>query len=975
MSPRSVDDPMGQDARIPTATYRIQFNSGFTFRQAAELVPYLALLGVSHCYASPYLRARTGSEHGYDIVDHNALQPELGDWRDYRAFTDALAAHGMGQILDLVPNHMGVGGNDNVWWLDVLENGEASPFASYFDIDWHPVKERLRGKVLVPLLGDHYGAVLEDGQLSLTFDEQAGAFSVQYYEHRFPIDPSTYGDILGAGLDRLRHRLGDDSLELAEYQSLITAFQNLPARSDTASERRSERNRDKELLKRRLAELCSRATAVAEFLRNTVAWFNGTVGQPSTFDPLHRLLERQAYRLSYWKVAADEINYRRFFDINDLAGLRMDNPEVFEATHALVLELIATGSLDGLRIDHPDGLYDPLGYYRRLQSAITNALDAEHGPAGTASVPRYVVVEKILASYERLPADWPVHGTTGYEYAALLNGLFVNPASERTLTRLYTRFIGRTLDFDDLLYERKRLIIQTTLSSELTVLANSLDAIAQSDRHTRDFTLNGLRDALIQVVACFPVYRTYVTTERVSEADVRYVDWAISQAEKRMPAADVSILAFIRSILLVDRTAPHSSELLARVVQFAMKFQQYTAPAMAKGLEDTALYVYNRLVSVNEVGDDPRHLGTSVGAFHHANQERLQNWPHAMLATSTHDAKRSEDVRARINVLSEVSEQWRVHLSRWSRVNRSKKRIVDGQPAPSRNDEYLLYQTLIGAWPLEPLDEQGLDTFRERIEAYMLKAAREAKVDTSWINPNTEYEEAITDFVRRLFGTNGRTPFLADFLPFQARVARFGLLNSLSQTLLKLLSPGVPDLYQGTELWTFSLVDPDNRRAVDFQHRRALLEELVRRSARESLQQLTRELCDTLHDGRAKLYLAWRALGLRRDDPELFQLGDYLPLATDGPCAAHLCAFARRRKGREIVAIAPRWFATLGHGDGSPDAFMPTLPDTTVELPSAGPFTDALTGRTVEPTEGNGHYRVQADRVLAEFPVALLMRS
>lgn len=965
---------MGQDARIPTATYRLQFNSGFTFQQAAELVSYLAQLGVSHCYASPYLRARTGSEHGYDIVDHNALQPELGDWRDYQMFTDALAAHGMGQILDLVPNHMGVGGNDNVWWLDVLENGEASRFAPYFDIDWHPLKEGLRGKVLVPLLGDHYGAVLEHGDLCLVFDEGAGAFSVYYYEHRFPIDPSTYGDILGAGLDKLGHRLGDDSLELAEYRSLITAFQNLPARSDADSEKRVERNRDKELLKRRLAELCKRHVAISEFLRNTVAWFNGTAGQPPTFDPLHRLLERQAYRLSYWKVAADEINYRRFFDINDLAGLRMDNPEVFDATHALVMELIATGRLDGLRIDHPDGLYDPLGYYRRLQSAIHAALNAGHDPVDAASLPRYVVVEKILASYERLPADWPVHGTTGYEYAALLNGLFINPDAERPLTRLYARFIGRTLNFDDLLYERKRLIIQNTLSSELTVLANSLDAIAQSDRHTRDFTLNGLRDALIQVVACFPVYRTYVTNERVAEADVRYVDWAISQAEKRTPAADISILAFIRSILLVDRTAPRSPELLARVVRFAMKFQQYSAPAMAKGLEDTALYVYNRLVSANEVGDDPRHLGTSPGAFHHANQERLQNWPHAMLATSTHDAKRSEDVRARINVLSELTEQWRVHLGRWSRVNRSKKRLVDGQPAPSRNDEYLLYQTLLGAWPLETMDERELDAFRQRIEAYMLKAAREAKVDTSWINPNTEYEEAVAQFVRRLFGANGHTPFLADFLPFQAQVARFGLLNSLSQTLLKLLSPGVPDLYQGTELWSFSLVDPDNRRPVDFEHRRALLEELLRRSSREPLDQLTRELGSEMQDGRAKLYLVWRALCLRRDDPELFQSGEYLPMAADGGHAAHLCAFARRRGDREVVGIAPRWFATLSGTTAGPDNAMPALPDTTIELPSAGPFVNALTGQPVEPTEQNGQYRVPADRVLADFPVALLTR-
>lgn len=961
-------------ARIPTATYRLQFNNALTFERAAELVPYLAQLGISHCYASPYLRARTGSQHGYDIVDHNALQPELGDWRSYQSFTDTLAAHAMGQILDLVPNHMGVGGDDNTWWLDVLENGEASRYAPYFDIDWHPVRESLRGKVLVPLLGDPYGTVLENGDLALRFDEDAGTFSIHYQEHRFPLDPRTYPDILRHGLDRLAHRIGEEQPEFAEHQSLITAFVNLPERSQTTSEERTARNRDKEMLKRRLSDLCARHGVIAEAVRNAVAWFNGTCGQAETFNPLHLLLERQAYRLAYWKVAADEINYRRFFDVNDLAGLRMDNPEVFHATHALVLKLISTGQLDGLRIDHPDGLYDPLDYYRRLQNALGAATGTDTDPAATTP-PRYVVVEKVLASYERLPAQWPVHGTTGYDYAALLNGLFVNPASERTLTRLYTRFIRRTVDFDELLYARKRLIIRTTLSSELTVLANQLDAIAQANRHTRDFTLNGLRDALSLVVACFPVYRTYVTSEQVSDADTRFVDWAINQAEKRTRDADISILAFIRSILLLDRALPRPPELLARVVQFAMKFQQYTGPAMAKGLEDTALYSYNRLTSVNEVGDDPRRLGTSPGAFHHANQERLQNWPHSMLTTSTHDSKRSEDVRARINVLSELADEWRVHVGRWSRVNRNKKRIVDGHPAPSRDDEYLLYQTLLGAWPLQPMDAQALATFRQRIETYMLKAVREAKVTTSWINANAAYEEAVVDFVRRLLGRDGHTPFLSDFLPFQAQVTRFGLLNSLSQTLLKLTSPGVPDLYQGTELWTFTLVDPDNRQPVDFEHRRSLLETLGRRTASEPRQQLARELRATLEDGRAKLYLTWQALQLRSREPDLFQQGEYLPLATDGPYADHVCAFARRYLEREAISVAPRWFATRSREANTPAEGPPPLSDTVVEASSAGPFVNVLTSRRVEPVEHNGQYWLSVDALLEDFPVALLVRA
>ncbi len=895
--------------RIPTATYRLQFNQGFTLRDAAGLVPYLAKLGISHCYASPYLRARTGSPHGYDIVDHNALNPDIGDMNDLETFVRRLAEHGMGQILDLVPNHMGVFGDDNAWWLDVLENGPAAEAAPYFDIDWHPVKQALQGKLLVPVLGGHYGSALENGELTLWFDAGRGEFCVRYHEHRFPLDPASYPQLIDDRLERLEERLKRDAPAFLELRSLSTAFGHLPARWDTAPEKLEERRRDKEIHKKHLAELCSRSEPIASYLHQTVAAFNGQDEDRRNFDKLHRLLESQAYRLAYWQVASDEINYRRFFDINHLAGLRMENPEVFDATHRFVGELIESGKLDGLRIDHPDGLYDPLAYCRRLKSSVHPPRDAIEQTDPITAPDYYLVVEKILASYERLPGEWPVHGTTGYDFANLVNGLLVYGEAETELTRLYSRFMGHRFDFDELLYERKLLIVEVQLSSELTVLANLLDNIAQTNRHTRDFTLNGLRNALMMVVACFPVYRTYVTAEQVSEEDRRYVEWAVAQAKKRSPAGDVSIFDFIRDILLLEHAQKRSEDNLAGALRFAMKFQQYTAPVMAKALEDTTFYIYNRLVSLNDVGGDPRRFGISLAAFHRNNQERQQHWPYAMIATSTHDAKRSEDVRARINVLSEMPDAWQRHLARWSRINRNKKVVVDGKPAPSRNSEYLLYQTLLGAWPLETLDEQGLAAFRERIREYMLKAVKEAKVHTSWINPNTAYEQAVGQFVEALLGDgSGQNRFLSDFLPFQQLIAHFGMLNSLTQTVLKLTAPGVPDIYQGNELWDFSLVDPDNRRAVDYAKRKTLLKRIEKARNRPALMH---QLLENLADGRAKLYITQTLLQLRRRCPELLGEGQYIPLSGEGERADHLCAFARRHDGQTLITVTPRWYARL----------------------------------------------------------------
>jgi (1->4)-alpha-D-glucan 1-alpha-D-glucosylmutase len=959
--------------RIPLATYRLQFNRQFTFDDAAALIPYLRELGVSHCYASPYLRARSGSPHGYDIVDHGSLNPEIGSERSFHRYLDALAKHNMGQILDLVPNHMGVGGDDNAWWLDVLENGPASAYAPFFDIDWFPIKEELRGKVLVPVLGGHYGTVLENGELRLTFDARRGEFSIWYYNHRFPLEPRTYPRVMEYRIEHLAETLGTDHPRLAQFQTLTTAFGHLPSRWETTQSKLDERRRDKEVHKLQLSELCAKCSEIGAFLDENVRLINGEPGEPGSFDLLHEILEEQVYRLAYWQVASDEINYRRFFDINDLAGLRMEIPEVFDATHRFVLQLVAEGRLDGLRIDHPDGLYDPPDYYARLQTEVQAALPSYAGPVGPAAVPEfYFVAEKILASYERLVEGWPVHGTTGYDFMNLVNGLFVNPDAAEELERIYARFLGHHPDFDEVLYQSKRLVIDVQLSSELTVLSSMLDDIAQRNRYTRDFTLNGCRNALTVLVACFPVYRTYIAENRVSEDDRRYVEWAVAQAKKRSPAADVSIFDFIRELLLGETRSADPMR-RARAAQFTMKLQQYTAPVMAKAMEDTSFYLYHRLVSLNEVGGDPRRFGTSVSAFHHGNQERGKNWPHSMLATSTHDTKRGEDVRARIDVISELPDEWRAHVTRWARLARTRKLIVDGAPAPDRNDEYLFYQTLLGAWPLEAVDERGFDEFRERIKRYMLKAVKEAKTHTSWINPNAAYEEAVCHFVATMLSHTAQNPFLGDFMPFQRRVARFGLWNSLAQTLLKLTAPGVPDIYQGNEVWDFSLVDPDNRRPVDYRVRRELLRRVVGAAKRSSGVELARELLENLNDGRAKLFVTWRALALRRALPDVFLRGDYQPLAVEGGQAAHIIGFVRRYEQDAVAVLVPRCLASLLRDERILPIGADVWTDTWVDVPEGiKGFRNVLTGEEPPLDQENGRVRLSVAAALAHFPLALL---
>ena len=958
-------------ARIPLATYRMQFHHAFTFAQATEIVPYLAALGITHCYASPYLRARPGSMHGYDIIDHNNLNPEIGTPQEFDGFVDALHQHGMGQILDIVPNHMGVMGSDNAWWLDVLENGESSPYAEFFDIDWQPVKDELQEKVLVPVLGDQYGNVLERGELALRFDQERGEFSIFYEQNRLPINPKEYPRILSLGIERLQQTLGPQDENLLELQSLIAAFRHLPGRIEADPEKREERIRDKTIHKRRLSALSAQSPAIKDFIQENVAKINGTPGDSRSFDELHELIKGQAYRVAYWRVAADDINYRRFFDINDLAGLRMENAAVFEATHHFIFELLQQGKIDGLRIDHPDGLYDPLHYFYRLQ-------------CGTACVPEqnsakkhfYVAVEKILTGKERLPETWPVNGTTGYDFTNLVNGLFVDSDSLMRMERIYRVFTGQRVVFPQLAYQCKKFVMHGALASELNVLANLLSRIALSDRHTCDFTLNNLRDALSEVIARFPVYRTYITCAQVSDGDRARIQQAVRAAIRNSTAADTSVFDFVQRVLLTDAGERHVESYKRAVTRFAMKFQQFTSVVMAKGMEDTAFYRYNRFVSLNEVGGDPGKFGTSPDEFHGRMQEQTALWPHTMLATSTHDTKRSEDVRARLNVLSEIPGLWRKNVRHWREINCDKKRQIEGEEAPSRNDEYLLYQTLLGAWPLEFDSQQFPTEFCKRIQNYMLKAVREAKDYTSWANQNIEYEESILQFVEDLLKPSKKNTFLGEMLSLQAQVARIGMFNSLSQTLLKLTAPGVPDIYQGMELWDFSLVDPDNRRAVDYAIRKRLLGEMQGWKC-EDLPQRLQELQNDMNmkDGRIKLFLTWKTLCSRQEHSDLFQLGDYRPLKVRGEKAKHLLAFARCHGDRMAVVAAPRLCAQLLGESGVGPADPSVWNDTSIEIPAGG--SAALQNiftreKLAVPKPGEAAWLPVAS-VLGNFPVGLLI--
>jgi (1->4)-alpha-D-glucan 1-alpha-D-glucosylmutase len=989
--------------RFPESTYRLQFHAGFTFRDALAAVAYLDDLGITHCYASPYLKARPGSLHGYDITDHRTLNPEIGTRDDYEAWVTELHAHRMGQILDVVPNHMGIAGNGNAWWNDVLENGPSSPYAGYFDIAWEDTpRPELHNRVLLPVLGDPYGQVLEAQQLRLVYN--AGAFAIHYFDHHFPVTPRSYGAILGFNLEELERELGAEAAPLHEYKSILTAVSHLPRHDETDPEKVAESQREKEVVKRRLSALERENAEIRGHIEKNVAVFNGKAGDPPSFDPLDRFLDQQAYRLSFWRVAADEINYRRFFDINELAALSMEKLEVFQAAHELVLRLLSTGKVDGVRIDHPDGLYDPKQYLRRLQQYYVlacahetfDADPASHGqdwkqlegplleliekPEGRAEPkPLYVVVEKILGGGEDLPANWDTHGTSGYDFINVVNGLFVDSNGQEPLTRFYQQFTGDELSFGETAYHKQRLVLRDALSSELHMLGRQLDRLAQKNRWSRDFTQNSLRFALRETIICFPVYRSYISDEGVSETDRKGVDTAVRRAIRRNPTVSRSLFRFVRDMLLRFAEAANDGERTERR-RFAGKYQQVTSPVMAKGVEDTAFYVYNRLLSLNEVGGDPARFGMGPEAVHRYLQERQAKWPWALSPLSTHDTKRSEDVRARLNVLSELSQEWQDCVTRWSRFNASQRIDVDEVLAPDANEEYFLYQTLVGAWPLEPYSPEEYAQFGARIQAYMTKALHEAKVHTSWINPDESYDKAVSDFVARILDEQRSGPFLSDLRSFLGKVRHFGLLNSLAQTLLKIVAPGVPDTYQGTELWDFSLVDPDNRRPVDYVRRQEMLHALDAQLSKlgPDRSTLTHELMRTKEDGRIKLYVTSQALRCRRTNPGLFSTGDYLPAESIGTMRHHVFGFARRHGDAAAIVAMPRLVTRLTAGPHVLPLGQACWQDTRLLVQGFKPglrWRNVFTGKEVSSSEEQGKTSLNLSDVFADFPVALLLAS
>lgn len=882
----------------PRATYRVQLHAGFTLDNAAEIVDYLAGLGVSHLYCSPYLQAAPGSTHGYDVVDPRQVNEELGGEAALDRLDAALRARQMGQVLDIVPNHMSIASARNPWWWDVLENGPSSRYASYFDVDWDPPEARHSNEVLIPILGDHYGRVLEAGDLRLALED--GLFTIRYFDNAYPLDPGTLREAL---LPVVQSSRSDDLAFIAG------AYGRLPASAATDRASAHRRYRDTAVLLRLFQRLLDEQPRLRAAIERAVAAINQDP------DALDRLLERQNYRLVFWRMAGRELGYRRFFDINTLIGLRMEDEQVFTDTHARILEWVQAGRLDGLRVDHPDGLLDPEEYLQRLRQAV--------GPQ------TWIVIEKILEPGEALPHNWPVQGTVGYDFLQRVNRLLVDPGGEDALNDTYTQFTGRSLDFPTLGREKKLLVLDEILGSDVNRLTHLLLQIIARHRRYRDYTLDDLRAALSELAADLPVYRTYVCAraslaERpISPADDAAIDQAVETAKTHRPDLDPLLLDFLSDLLHLRQRGEMEDE-------WVMRFQQMTGPAMAKGVEDTAFYNFYRLASLNEVGGDPGLFALDPAEFHRQMAEAGANWPESLLATSTHDTKRSEDVRARLNVLSEISKPWAQAVARWAEMNAACRQ----GDAPDPNDEYLLYQSLVGAWPI-PLD---------RIGPYMQKAAREAKVHTAWTTPNPVYETALEQFVSSVMGNQ---VFLDDLERFVGKIREAGWVNSLAQTLIKLTTPGVPDLYQGMELWDYSLVDPDNRRPVDYDLRRKLLAELDGLTGEQAWARA--------ESGLPKLWLTRQALHLRRAHPDWFgPASQYAPLETANDPRGQALAYQR---GQHVVVVAPRFWTRRGKGWN----------DIQVRLPR-GRWRNLLSGEKAS----GGEARL-AD-LLARFPAALLVK-
>jgi (1->4)-alpha-D-glucan 1-alpha-D-glucosylmutase len=940
------------------AIYRIQLGPEHGFHAVRETLPYLHRLGISHLYLSPVFASRPGSTHGYDVTNHSLLNPELGGDEGFRALAAACKAQGMGLVLDIVPNHMAVMTADTAWWMDVLKNGPASQFAEFFDIDWAPARASMRNRLLVPVLGDPLGDVIDQHGIRLGFDRRQGSFCVSYGSLHFPLDPQTYALVF----DAISQAIGEASMgseeARQEYSSVRDAFAALPPARAAAPGILALRDRDQQVGQRRLARLCERNPGLADRIESALRQINQLPDERSA-DTLAALLAAQPYRLAFWRVSGEEINYRRFFDVNDLAALRMEDPRVFDATHTLLRELWQSGSIDGLRVDHADGLYDPAQYFHRLRELLNHDTDA-----GSP----WIVAEKILGPSEQLPADWEVDGTTGYEFAALVTAWLMQDECAAELERTYRRFVGGGPSYADIAYQSRRHVMRSSLAAEVSGLAVRLDRLAQMHRQTSDFTLFDLREAIVEVVASFPVYRTYVRDGTVSSEDSQHIRRAVGAALSRNQSARRA-LQFLEVVLLGELTPDPRRRDAA--LQFTLKFQQVTAPVMAKGIEDTAYYRYPCLLAMNEVGGDPLCRGISTEALHRANEMRLRSHPRSVLATSTHDTKRGEDARYRLCVLTEVVDAWAACVGRWRRL-KSRRRDASTIGAAQ---EYLLLQSLLAIWPLDAHDEEAPE-LRARMADYAVKAAREAKELTSWLEPDASYEEKLQHYVSLLLPEGSGTGFGRYFRAVVDPVAYFGALNSASACVLKFTSPGVSDTYQGNELPALVLVDPDNRRQPDLQAHARVLEELAAAIEATSLERTATTLLDTWRDGRLKLFLTWRLLTLRAANAALFEAGGYLPLQTEGAQAAHLCAYARTTSDCTLIVVVSRWTATLVQ-DTSVAPLGETWTDTRVLLPPeipAGEYTGLFTGRTLLlGAAPDGPRGVKAKDLFQTLPVAVLM--
>ena len=946
-------------ARIPISTYRIQFHKDFRFLDCRDIVSYLHELGIGALYSSPRFRARRGSSHGYDVASPLRVNSELGTDEEFDDLCAKLRHYGLGLILDIVPNHMAAS-HENPWWMDVLENGPSSPYAHYFDIDWHPATSKAsflqENRILLPVLGNLYGNVLKNGEISVGLDETG--FFLRYYERKIPLAPRSYGTILEVCLERIRRDLGPLHPAGTEIEQVQQVVHEIPHHSSTEPAGMQRRLHQGQIARQRVF------TLYRDHLESRLAIDAALRHLSTDCDRLHQLLEDQAYRMAYWKIAFEEINYRRFFDINDLVCLRVEEEDVFLAHHHVVFQLVAEGKVTGLRVDHVDGLHDPEGYLERLQNAAG---------AAAAERPVYVVVEKIQGREEPLPRPWQVCGTTGYDFVNVLNGIFIEPAGLDAMEAAYSRITGETLPFAEVCYARNKQVMWKLFAGEVNALGHHLGRLAARDRGARDVPLSELMGVLVEVTACLPVYRTYIRGVEISARDRGYLERTLQLARRR--TTDVLIgdpaFEFMRRVFFLD-PPPYDRELQSEYLRFVMRWQQFTGPVMAKGLEDTAFYVHNSLISMNEVGGDPLREAppADLAAFHRFQQKRLASWPYSMNATSTHDTKRGEDVRARINVLTEIPGQWDEHLLRWQRLNQKHKSIVNGIAVPTPGEEVLLYQTLVGAWPLDPADEAD---FPARIREFLVKAVREAKTYSGWIRQDEAHENALFRFAETIFH-DAPGSFLPDFLRFQRKIAWHGWLNSLSQVVIKITVPGVPDFYQGSELWELSLVDPDNRRPVDFRKRIRMLEK-IRQEQSDHLPRLLKCLLSNWKDGAVKLYLTDKALAFRRANSQVYLDGSYLPLETTGPNGGNVCAFAREKDGVWSITVAPRFTAKL-----VPTGRLPVGPaawrDTLLLLPEGAPdiWRNVMTEErlTASPSPA-GHKVLPLGDLLKRFPVALLI--